>query len=752
MRAAMQRRGPTSGDTVLPAPSYAAHRGRALAAAFPTAVAVIVAVTLIYAVADLVKTRAAGQAASYALELAIPVLGLLLARGALRQRAEAVALGTDLAFTAVLAGRLLLPTTTISGTALFLSLKLLATALLFPWQPPLQYLSAVTTILLYYAAIVLGGRTLDATHQLAGPLIGAVLSCVGAAVADRTRKALWQQSADLTAAERRTRTLLDAERVLAAVAREIAVLTDLHTALERINSLTAAALGCDFSNTYLIDDQRREATAAATNASDPAMRAQIMAVRRSFEIPVLTELLHGRTVVINDRATQTWFDPAELAQIGVHCLALTPITAKGAVVGVLTVSRTQTAQPFDEREVSLLKAIAAQAATAIENARLFEGLTASEARYRDLFERATDLIFVVEEDGALRCANRAALDFIQASGEGLLPALRWQDVVTDAVRRQIERRIALARRRGTDSGRPFEIDVRVPGASHAVLEVRARLITAPDQPRAYHCIARDVTERRQQERETQQLLFKLREANRLQGEFVANMSHELRTPLNVIIGYADLLADEPGLALGSDARFFLQRVSSAGRALHRLVESVLEYARLDRGRTVVLTTRFTVTSLLGELRELCDDVRSTLDVALAIQDESDISMSSDYDRLYSILSNLLLNALKFTPAGRIELRVDRAGMDALFTVRDTGIGIAPEALAQVFEAFRQVDGSPTRSYGGVGLGLAIVRRNAELLRGHVAVQSEVGVGTTFVVRIPISLEADAEVLPTSTAA
>src|SRR6185369_16193697 len=103
-------------------------------------------------------------------------------------------------------------------------------------------------------------------------------------------------------------------------------------------------------------------------------------------------------------------------------------------------------------------------------------------------------------------------------------------------------------------------------------------------PRSYHCIARDVTERHQQERDTQQLLFKLREANRLQTEFVANMSHELRTPLNVIIGYADLLADDPDLPPDSDGRLFLQRIAAAGRALHRLVESVLEYARLDRGR------------------------------------------------------------------------------------------------------------------------------------------------------------------------
>ena len=174
MRRPMQRHGPTSGDTVSPAPSYAAHRERVVASAFSSVIAVIAAVTLVYAGADLFKTSTDGQWLTYALVLAIPLLGLLLARSLSTEHAEGVALATDLCFTAVLAGRLLLPTTTVSGTALFLSLKLLATAVLFPWHPMRQYISAASTIAFYYAAIILGGRTLDATHQFAGPLIGAV--------------------------------------------------------------------------------------------------------------------------------------------------------------------------------------------------------------------------------------------------------------------------------------------------------------------------------------------------------------------------------------------------------------------------------------------------------------------------------------------------------------------------------------------------------------------------------------------------
>jgi PAS domain S-box-containing protein len=752
MRRAMQHGdGAKSAHAVEPASSYALQRQRGLSARFPTAVTVIAALILTYMVVDLWRMPGQAQFFSYALELAIPLLGVVLACGPLRRHAEGVALASDLCFTAVLAGRLLLPTTTLSGTALFLSLKMLATAVLFPWHPQLQYLSAASTMLLYYVATALSGRTPDATHQIVGPFIGAALSCAGAGGADRTRRALWQQGVDLAAAEQRTRALLEVERILAAIAREIAVLSDLRTALDRVNSLTAAALFCDYSNTYLIDDERGEATAAATNACDPAMRAQILSVRTPIERPVLAELLQGRTVVINEPATQRWFDPTELAQMGIHSLALTPITAKGKVVGVLTVTRTTNREPFDDRQISLLKAIAAQAAIAIENARLFDGLALSEARYRDLFERATDLIFVVDEGGPLRFANRAALEFLRLDGERLRGA-RWHDLVTETGRRQVERRIALSQQRPAESDRAFEIEVRRPGAVQAVLELRARLINQPGQPRAYHCIARDVTERRQQERETQQLLFKLREANRLQAEFVANMSHELRTPLNVIIGYADLLSDEPALPVESDARLFLQRIATAGRALHRLVESVLEYARLDRGRNVVIPTRFPAAKLLGELRDLCEDVGGSTDVTRSIQDASEIVFLSDYDRLYSILSNLLLNALKFTPDGVIELRLRRVGAHAEFTVRDTGIGIDSEALEHVFEPFRQVDGSPTRSYGGVGLGLAIVRRNVELLRGGVEVESHVGRGTTFQIRIPLSVDTPTATVHASTAA
>jgi len=250
-----------------------------------------------------------------------------------------------------------------------------------------------------------------------------------------------------------------------------------------------------------------------------------------------------------------------------------------------------------------------------------------------------------------------------------------------------------------------------------------------------------------QRSELQTLYKRVLEVNRLQSEFVANMSHELRTPLNGIIGYASLLADDPALRCGPEAPGLLERITKSARALHRLVESVLEYGQLERGRVQVLTTRFPVDRVLGDLQALCEDIRPAADVRVDIAAAPGLELETDYDRLYSALSNLLLNALKFTPRGTVEVRVEQDDGHTEFCVRDTGVGIPAEALDHIFEPFRQVDGSSTRAFGGVGLGLAIVRRNATLLGGRVTVGSRVGSGSEFRLRIPSRLESGPRPLP-----
>lgn len=730
------------------AKEYAAHRRDLLSAQFPTAALTVCALTLLSEAFDLVwrPVKFGSEFYPNVIQPLVPLVALVLAGRPFCLRIEPLVAAADMAYTAALTLRLFYPTGTTSGVALFLALKMVAASVLFPWSVQRQVTSALATLGLFGAAMLLAGRTADAAHVYLGPLIGAVLSVVGVVRVDGTRRVLFQQSADLLESERGLRSLLRSERTLVDIAREISALTDLGSLLDRLCRRTAFALACDFSGLFLVNDERRSLAPAAGYSHDERMARRLRDQSAPFEHPLVSELLRGRTVVINDLGRQTWLPREAIEDTALQNVAYVPIEVKGRVVGVLAAGRTGRWSPFDEQQVALLKGVAAQAAVAIDNALLFQKLGASEARYRDLFERANDLIFVVEEAGPIRFANQAALEFIGAK-EAEIATLRWPEFLSATSVAEQQRRLGIARRRGINSGEVFEVEVPRRNGEPATLEVRARMVSAPGEPRVYQCIARDVSERKRQEIETQRLLCELRESNRLQTEFVANVSHELRTPLNVIIGYTDILADDPNLPIGGEGRASLARIARAARALHRLVESVLEYARLDRWRATLVPSRFSAEQLVLELRALCNDVSDNPAVRVHFEVVDAAELSTDYDRLYSVLSNLLMNALKFTPRGEIYLCVEGGPEHVLFVVRDSGIGIPAEELDQVFEPFRQVDGSTTRSYGGVGLGLAIVRRNVQLLGGTVQVESQVGAGTTFQVRIPRCLGSSATVQP-----
>jgi signal transduction histidine kinase len=234
-------------------------------------------------------------------------------------------------------------------------------------------------------------------------------------------------------------------------------------------------------------------------------------------------------------------------------------------------------------------------------------------------------------------------------------------------------------------------------------------------------------------------LKRLEERERLQAELVANVSHELRTPLNVIGGYTELLAEGEFGVLEPEAQEVLGRVKDACEELSALVSDFLRYARLEAGVEEIGLAWIEVQQLAIEMERLARVLlRDEHSVTVRIEAESaPARVLSDSVKLRTVLRNLVTNAAKFTHAGEIAICFEQGPSGGLVVrVRDTGIGIAPDDREVIFEPFRQLDGSTTRTHGGIGLGLALSRKLARLLGGDLSVDSALGVGSTFTFVLP----------------
>jgi len=246
----------------------------------------------------------------------------------------------------------------------------------------------------------------------------------------------------------------------------------------------------------------------------------------------------------------------------------------------------------------------------------------------------------------------------------------------------------------------------------------------------------------EQHREVSRLNVELDQAGKLKDQFLANVSHELRTPLNSVIGFSELLltGQVEGAPLSDTQRDYLETISRNGRHLLQLINELLDLSKIAAGR---MDLRLEAVPLDALLREAVDSVRAQLEARrhrLALEPAPEpVSVRADRGRVLQILLNLLSNAIKFTPDGghvMLTARVEDGGRHVRVAVRDTGIGIAPEDRAKLFQEFVQLDAAPSRRYEGTGLGLALSKRLVELHGGAIGVESALGQGSTFWFTLP----------------
>ena len=232
-------------------------------------------------------------------------------------------------------------------------------------------------------------------------------------------------------------------------------------------------------------------------------------------------------------------------------------------------------------------------------------------------------------------------------------------------------------------------------------------------------------------------------ANRAKSSFLANMSHELRTPMNAIIGYSEMLIEDAEDDGNDEMVPDLERIRNAGKHLLELINDVLDLSKVEAGKMDVVLDVIEVQELIRDVEETITGLISNNGNRFEVSVGEGVgSMTTDYVKLKQSLLNILSNAAKFTSDGTVGLHVVAENDDLVFRISDTGIGIAQEKIESLFDEFTQADDTTTREYGGTGLGLAITKRFCEMLQGSIHVESVLGEGSVFIIRLPKTPEVE----------
>jgi PAS domain S-box-containing protein len=452
--------------------------------------------------------------------------------------------------------------------------------------------------------------------------------------------------------------------------------------------------------------------------------------------------MNRRAVLRRDIATDARF--LELVEEDrLRCDMVAPLIAHGDVIGTLNIG-CHAPNALDDTDLEKLVNCANIASGVIEHAMLLAEAKDLGERYRTLQRDASDIIMLLDRSsGRIIEVNRQCSEALGLTEEELLRRSYFDlfpaedqfqarrdfiNIMSQKSRSFVDRRLV-----GRDGGSMY-VDI-----SAGLVQLKSDTFI--------QVLVHDISQRKMleqqiilQNKNLQDANQRLREVDQMKTEFLANISHELRTPLSVIIAYTEAMRD--GLVDDADRPHFLDVIAENGEHLLRLINDLLDLSKLEMTGAMLSFSLSHIHDVVRALWPKMTEAATLKGIEVTFKPGYEIPVVYiDNRRISQVVSCLVQNAVKFTDrGGRIELSTRREEGWVVVEVADTGAGIAKDQLAKIFDTFRQLDGSSTRRWGGLGIGLAIAKHIIELHGGHISVESESGRGSTFTFAIPVETD------------